>query len=155
MVNTGCTLLSSLARGRERAREDETRGETAASLIANWLRYRNNTGGRARYLQFLLREVRYGFPPPPSLFVQTRARARTSTYTYVHTYVFHSPAAMHVYAANGLWGIPHDLLPQFAGLVGALSSRCAPLVFPISPLFFLSRFPFLRRCVDTEMRVAR
>lgn len=49
MVNTGCTLLSSLARDRRwvRGREDETRGETATPLIANWLRYRNNTGGRA------------------------------------------------------------------------------------------------------------
>lgn len=44
------SFLSSLARGERDGRagwEDETRGETAASLIANWLRYQNNTGSRA------------------------------------------------------------------------------------------------------------
>jgi len=124
MVNTGCTLLSSstMERGEKRA----------APLIANWLRYRNNTGESARVTcnSYCAKFVT-GF-----LRLCLFSRKHTHAYRHVHTYihVFYPPAIEQVCATNGLRDIPHDLLPNLLVLVGALSSRCAPLVFPISPL---------------------
>lgn len=143
MVNTGCTLLSSSG---GKAEHEE---KTAASLIANWLRYRNNTGECALLVILIAPSSLPVFSPSLSLFC---ANIRTPTY------VFHS--AVHVCTRLTDCSVsPHDLLPNLLVWWELYHLVVRLLVFPISlflslSLVFLSHFHRFS-CVAREMRVAR